>query len=135
MNEEIREPWRHVGNGDIVDAEGTDVASAYLVMGHDNEVLASRIVACVNACATLSTGVLEKHIGKGVFEILTEITAQRDRLLAMAKQAGKELAAVAAELKHCSTIEGDWREEWEAKEDYDRLMALSARLEKGEASV
>lgn len=133
MSEHTKEPWvwsgrDHDGFGLLAGKNGAAICEADI-----SEANARRIVACVNTCAALSTGVLEKHIGKGVFEILTEMTAQRDRLLSLAKQAGKELAAVAEDLKKCSTLDGDWGDELEAKEEYDRLMALAAELEGGAA--
>ena len=46
-----------------------------------------------------------------------------------AKEAVGELTRLADELKQCSTIGGEWDgTEEEAKEEYDRLMALAERL-------
>lgn len=52
------EPWKHVGQGDIIGANNDDACAAYLRtdIGDAN---ARRIVACVNACAGIPTASLE----------------------------------------------------------------------------
>ena len=67
---------------------------------------------------------------------LQAVTKQRDELLELAKLVRKELVAFADELKMSSTIGGEWDgTEAEAKEEYDRLMGLAAKLaEKVEAA-
>ena len=65
---------------------------------------------------------------------LARLEKQRDELLALAKLVRKDIVAFADDLKVCSTIGGEWDgSEHEAKEEYDRLMALAAKLEKAEA--
>lgn len=67
---------------------------------------------------------------------IATLEKQCDELLELAKLARKELVAFADELKVSSTIGGEWDgTEAEAKEKYDRLMGLAAKLsEKVEAT-
>lgn len=67
MSKHTPEPWIYIGNGDIVARSENycggekDIASVFLTANDEDEENASRIVACVNACAGLPTKWLEKN--------------------------------------------------------------------------
>lgn len=84
---DIYEPWKHVGQGDIIDAHGNDVACVYLRESFENEDVARRVVACVNACAGMDVATLELQSGLvlGMFVTGVETTKRRDELLALVK--------------------------------------------------
>lgn len=52
-------PLKHIGQGDVVDADDHDICSVYLREDYIADESARRIVACVNACAGFSTAFLE----------------------------------------------------------------------------
>jgi len=55
--------------------------------------------------------------------------AEIDRLHHNAKEAAAELTRLADKLKQCSTTDGEWDgTEEKAREEYQRLMALAAKL-------
>lgn len=89
----MKEPWKNVGNGDIVDAKGDDVACAYLRTDDPSEHRASRIVACVNACEGIGTNSLEDG---GVGSILSLGLEEQKRADAAEKQRDELLAAAEA---------------------------------------
>lgn len=79
-----KEPWRTGGDGTIVyDADGWGVANATVFHGRrqpeTSKENARRIVACVNACAGISTTILE---GATFEEIIVAAIQQRDKLAA-----------------------------------------------------
>lgn len=82
------EPWKHVGQGDIIGANNDDTCAAYL-RADIGDANARRIVACVNACAGIPTDVLEdKSILKADDDLRIkreELEKQRDELLALIK--------------------------------------------------
>ena len=136
MSEHMIEPWPPYG------------PFLGLPMTEDGCVLISaadyrRAQQCVNACAVMKAPMEEVRALKKDSDYLVtsermraEVIQQRDELVELAKQARKELVTFAEELKVSSTIDGDWGEEWEAKEEYDRLMALAAKLaEKEQATL
>lgn len=87
MSEHTKEPWRHVGQGDIVGANDDDVCAVYFHSQRPVDANARRIVACVNACAGIST---EKLEGPGMLVNIPDdhnIIAQRDELLARLQSA------------------------------------------------
>lgn len=67
MSKHTPEPWIYIGNGDIVARSENycggekDIASVFLTVNDEDEENASRIVACVNACAGLPTKWLKKN--------------------------------------------------------------------------
>lgn len=71
------ESWKCHGSVVLIPNGGFDVRNC-----PDPESLARRIVACVNACAGVSTEALEKQGGKAIHAM-----AQRDYLLAALKEA------------------------------------------------
>ena len=79
-----KEPWRTGGDGTIVyDTEGWAIAIAAVFHGRrepeKSKENARRIVACVNACAGISTTILE---GATFEEIIVAAILQRDKLAA-----------------------------------------------------
>lgn len=99
----FKHPLKHVGQGDIVDANDQDVATVYLRTDVDAELRARHLVACVNACAHINTDALESWVnppagGMGadagtwaqhiitLDKIARDLQAQRDKLLAALKE-------------------------------------------------
>ena len=81
---DIYEPWKHVGQGDIIDAHGNDVACVYLRESFENEDVARRVVACVNACEGIMTEYMEKFSAT-TFNDFKRMKEQRDELLTIVK--------------------------------------------------
>ena len=65
MSEHMLEPWKLGHDGDVFDAEGQPVG---LYRPHNKP----RIVACVNACAGIETGTLEKGGEGWMLPIITD---------------------------------------------------------------
>lgn len=76
---------------------------------------------------------LEWHALREILRLAESASEQRTeklRLQISAKSAINELTRLADELKECSTVDGEWDgSEEQAKEEYDRLMAIVAELE------
>jgi hypothetical protein len=98
MNAHTKEPWvNHQEDNIITDTDGlrclAQARGSHISIDERN-ANARRIVACINACAGISTKVLETLEDKTLNEMFkrqeTEYQAQRDRLL--------------AELKHSTNI-------------------------------
>lgn len=98
MSRHTPEPWRYVKDKDggntaflIENADGImwNIAGTFSTFD-DDEANARRIVACVNACAGLSTELLE---GKTIDEAANTIVDQRDELenVVRALVAGRDL--------------------------------------------
>lgn len=99
------EPWEHIGNGDIQGREdngygagNVDVCSVYMrtVEGR-SEANARRIVACVNACAGISTEnlVQNRPIWDGLHRLNERIRLaeqHRDKLLAICEELSESAA-------------------------------------------
>lgn len=79
------EPWKHDGDGDILDANNDDVACAYLRSDDVAEDRACRIVACVNACAGMADPAAE----------IAALRAEVERLKATAVPAPSQSADAA----------------------------------------
>lgn len=106
MRNHTKEPW-HVVDADFGDATtryiddepgaegGRDFYLATVEHGDQVELEANarRIVACVNACAGLSTGILERHPGKGAFEVIQILSKKNEELLDALKEASDALNA------------------------------------------
>lgn len=103
--EHTKEPWKTVFRGDDecfdIDAKGPDGwrgdVTIALNIGKGN---ARRIVACVNACAGISTENLEDNLPvKELVQRYNEAIKQRDELLAVLEKAEtviRELESVSA---------------------------------------
>ncbi len=101
MSEHTKEPWTTSGSGIRMIIRGDDlmiVAVRHRVNADIHEANFRRIVACVNACAGLSTDDLEdssmtilEHMLDQYGERLTALTTQRDDLLATLKSAEQYL--------------------------------------------
>lgn len=67
MSKNIQDPWRCYGSVVLIPNGGFDVGGC-----PDPEALASRIVACVNACAGISTEILEATEPGGIQKIISD---------------------------------------------------------------
>ena len=108
-----KEPWAtHEGDDDVIVATSDPHVSLLSVKDGTfgcfwNPEDASRAVACVNACAGISTEVLE-HGPDNVFIYAKDVTKQRDELLAALQEARKGYADLATESQNPDEVE--WAE-------------------------
>ena len=94
MSEHTKEPWITVETElDVIEITNADrnglvvpiakVSTGYVKqVGIEQEANARRIVACVNACEGIPTGVLEKQGMVPIEQVTHDIERQRDKLLA-----------------------------------------------------
>lgn len=94
MSEHTKEPWITVETElDVIEITNADrnglvvpiakVSTGYVKqVGIEQEANARRIVACVNACEGIPTGVLEKQGMVPIEQVTHDIEQQRDKLLA-----------------------------------------------------
>ena len=94
MSEHTKEPWITVETElDVIEITNADrnglvvpiakVSTGYVKqVGIEQEANARRIVACVNACEGIPTGILEKQGMVPIEQVTHDIERQRDKLLA-----------------------------------------------------
>lgn len=119
-----KEPW-HVANGNQIRSERDQIARAWMMRGGEGKENARRIVACVNACAGISSDDLERYYntGGGIDEAMEEASLrdhvraiqQRDALQPQAEALHKVAAAMGFEagddvtLAHIAVKALKWR--------------------------
>lgn len=82
MNQHTPEPWFVYEFNNVVYSRDKDGISKSITRAFSSAADARRIVACVNACAGISTETLEKFGGRAI-----TAEAQRDELLVVLKLA------------------------------------------------
>lgn len=78
-----KEPWVFGTHGQIIGSDGKGDTVCLMIGDEIVEANARRIVACVNACAGISTAALEHraHLLKAEDDTFAELEKQRDELL------------------------------------------------------